>query len=38
MIDVGLILKGAFAAGVMLTIVGMIVYAAQLENDGEDLP
>jgi hypothetical protein len=38
MIDVGRILSIAFAAGVMLTIIGAIVFAAQLKDDREDLP
>jgi hypothetical protein len=38
MIDVGRILTIAFSAGFMLTIVGMIVFAAQVGDDGEDLP
>jgi hypothetical protein len=38
MIDVHRILESAFAAGCMLTIIGMIVFAAQLKDDGEDLP
>jgi hypothetical protein len=38
MIGVGRILTIAFSAGFMLTIIGMIIFAAQLSDDGEDLP
>jgi hypothetical protein len=39
MIDVGRIITIAFVAGVMLTIVGVIVFVAQLSDDEEeDLP
>ena len=38
MIDVGRILEIAGGAGVMLTILGAIVFAAQLSDEREDLP
>jgi len=38
MIDVHRILVGAFVVGSILTIIGMIILAAQLGDDGEDLP
>jgi hypothetical protein len=38
MIDVGRILTDAAFAGVMLTIIGVIIFTAQLKDDGEDLP